>query len=102
MVVLGLPIVGAAAGGFVGGLRSAGDMGFDQIGSVLGGIATGVLAGLILAIALARRLTDRMLQRVALVTASAVLIVTAVLFFRYRVVSDETSRDEQTPVAAPT
>ena len=101
MVVLGLPIVGAAAGGFVGGQRSAGDMGFDQIGAVLGGLATGVLAGLILAIALARRLSDQTLQRVAVLTAIAVLIVAAVLFVRYRVVSDETTRHEQTPVAAP-
>ncbi len=101
MVVLGLPIVGAAIGGYVGGQLSSGDMGFDQIGAVMGGLATGVLAGLIVAIALVRRLGDRMLHRIAVLTAAAVVTVSAVLYMRYRTVSDAASRPATPAPARP-
>ncbi|HYJ78736.1 MAG TPA: hypothetical protein VEW03_03965 [Longimicrobiaceae bacterium] len=75
-----LSLVGAAAGGLVGGrLLDGSGMGWNQLANMLGGMMVGGGVGLVAGVVLARTLEVRTLRRVAAGSCIAALLLIAAM-----------------------
>ncbi len=92
VVLLSMPVLGAAAGSIIAPRIGGGGMGWDQIADVLGGLAVGAAAGIVTAVVLMRRLKDRPLGRVAAATGLIALALVATGVIRYRAAMDVARR----------
>lgn len=86
VLVLGIPILGAAAGGIVAPRIGSSGMGWDQIADALGGVMVGGVFGLAIALLVIRRISEPGLARAARLVGLVVIGLLVVMTLRIRTI----------------